>query len=196
MALLAKFAVGNQLSWSIEVTIWSFMECGFLSTPQLCPRLWQAHLMDQVPLVPPCQHGSTLSLCRTPRSGDCFPMNYLHKFSAAAGDKTSGTEQQHAPDLSHRWTNGGSSTRRAHKGAAPAGALTPLCHSYLLLCHNGPAAPAGPPGPSKRARDNNEPDYHCSLQRTESTPWEERGKKKKKAAGKKKKKNPSWIIKK
>lgn len=146
-ALLAKFAVGNQLSWSIEVTIWSFMECGFLSTPQLCPRLWQAHLMDQVPLVPPCQHGSTLSLCRTPRSGDCFPMNYLHKFSAAAGDKTSGTEQQHAPDLSHRWTNGGSSTRRAHKGAAPAGALTPLCHSYLLLCHNGPAAPAGPPGP-------------------------------------------------
>lgn len=147
MALLAKFAVGNQLSWPIEVMTQSLMECDFLSTQQLWPRLWQACLMAQVPLVPPCQHISTPSFCSAPGSGDCFPVNYLHKFSAAAGDKSPGTEQQHAPDLSHRRTNGGSSTRRAHKGAAPAGALTPLCHSYLLLCHNGPAAPAGPPGP-------------------------------------------------
>lgn len=117
----------------------------FLSTPQLWPRPWQACLMEQVPLVPPCQHISTPSL--RPPASDCFPMNYLHKFSAAAADKGSGTEQQRAPDLSQRRTNGGSSTGRAHKGAAPAGALTPLCHSYLLLGHNGPAAPAGLPGP-------------------------------------------------
>lgn len=33
----------------------------FLSTPQLRPRLWQACLTEQVPLVPPCQHISTPS---------------------------------------------------------------------------------------------------------------------------------------
>lgn len=120
--------------------------CGFLSTPQLLPRLWQVCGGPVTSGTTPPAHLHPFPVFPPSLSSDCFPMNYLHKFSAVAGDKTSGTEQQHAPDLSHRRTNGASSTRRAHKGAVPAGALTPLCHSYLLLCHNGPAAPAGLPG--------------------------------------------------
>lgn len=146
MALLAKFAVGNQLSWCIEVMIWN------VASPWLAEHITALAKTLASVFDGPGTSGTTLPAhlhpfpLLPPRSGDCFPMNYLHKFSAAAGDKSSGTEQQRAPDLSHRRTNGASSTRRAHKGAAPAGALTPLCHSYLLLCHNGPAAPAGLPG--------------------------------------------------
>ena len=104
--------------------------------------------MDQAALVPSASlpaHLHPLALL-PPQVSNCFPTNHFHKLLAAAGHKSSGTGQRRAPDLSHRWTNGAGSTRRAHKGGLPAGALTPLCHSYLLLHHKGPAALAGLPG--------------------------------------------------
>lgn len=127
--------------------------CGFPSGMQRrdtgsTQQLWPRSSVSDGPTtpIPACTPPPLHSAFPPSRSSNCFPTNYFHKLSAEARDKSSGTEWRHAPDLSHRWTNGAGSTRREHKGAVPAGALTPPCHSYLLLRHNGPAALAGLPG--------------------------------------------------